>query len=201
MQFAMYLASLTGQTSIAGEQAQQLARLASASQYELIFEIISLGYRPTLSSRSLRDALERFGNYDPGAFKAGSGAASDARSTLQTRRQSNMAAVVASVVKSLNDAANSDAALSVQSFVNAFDDFARSTDLDSGEPVALGIRGYTKLEVLLRMAAETILPTWKAFVGASFNMLRADDYQALIEQAQHVLEAPSPTGVSSATDL
>ena len=166
-----WIGSLTASLSQGEAAANEIARMASDAGLEVEFDLVVFGYSHRIKAKMIKFAVASFSDFDPSNFASGGlladmsgGAASQATGS----QQSNMDAVIKSTVKSLNTIAQDNPVLGIQTFMDAFDDYAEAckTGRDIGAPVGMNVKPFTKMDVM-KLLAQKYLDPRKAGNAAS----------------------------------
>jgi len=159
-------ASFTGETSVNTQMASKLASNLSSSGAQIKFDLICMGYIPTIKSTLLKQSVQQFKDFDPGTFSVTNdpnmypdmdGVQNRVldQGQNQTTQQSNMGSVIRATVMSLSSLEDNDnQALDVTTFMNAFDDYAKNApgQKQTGVPIGMNVRMYAKSDVEYELA-------------------------------------------------
>jgi len=109
-----FLSGITGDTGLAIEMAQKAASALSSSGFDVRFDLVCLGYLPTIKSNTVQLAIKEFKDFDPAKFSVDNTQENYAdldalsnhllnKSKDQATKQSNMGSVIRSTLQSLSE--------------------------------------------------------------------------------------------------
>eukprot|EP01084_Bolivina_argentea_P266022 451091_1 len=161
---AASLAALTGETSIATQVAKKFALSSSSTGIDVKFDMVCQGYMPKLKSNIVQDSIKEFKNFSPESLNVArdDGLLTSLPSTQKLAEmnkshgtaQSNSGAMIKATIMGLEEAdANSYKVLDYNTFMNAFDDYAKNAGQikGAGIPIGMNIKTWTKKQVLNAM--------------------------------------------------
>lgn len=164
LQVSNYISSFTSSTSASASAASKLAASASQSDLDVRFDIMCMGYIPTLKSNQITQAIKEFGNFDPSTMGVTDLPQSDvdAAAKGQSSQQSSTGSIVKATLEGLQSKESSIKILDVETFMTAFDDYtnAAKTTEYMGVPVGLNVEEFTEMDVY-NLLAEKFLPGGK----------------------------------------
>eukprot|EP01113_Clastostelium_recurvatum_P006474 TRINITY_DN12924_c0_g2_i3.p1 TRINITY_DN12924_c0_g2~~TRINITY_DN12924_c0_g2_i3.p1 ORF type:complete len:529 (+),score=148.88 TRINITY_DN12924_c0_g2_i3:1380-2966(+) len=157
------------QTFSAGEATQfaaKMANLISQSGLQCKFDLVCLGYIPTIKSNNVAVAVKQFSNFDPATFQGNQNTTIAAgldgvQSTLlqegqsQNSKQSDMNAVINATIMGLAKTDDKDInVLDFNTFMTAFDDYVKNAPSKEGVgvPVGMNVRMYSKRDIIGELA-------------------------------------------------
>ena len=156
LRLSRYLDTLTGGTGFSQASASQIASMASEAGLDIQFDIVMIGYMPKIKSQIMKFAITSFADFDPSNFEAGSVTPdpTTASAQAQGKQQSNMGSVIKATVHSLNSVEQDNPVLGIQTFMDAFDDYADAcrNDPNIGAPVGMNVRQFAKMDVMKLLA-------------------------------------------------
>jgi len=164
VQYSCLFASITGDTSISAQMAKKAANSISSGGMDVKFDLICLGYLPTLKANSVQLAVESFKNFDPASFSAENDMAAVANmdsasqsliasNKSSTQQQSNMSSVIQATLMGLQQNETTYQILDYNTFLNAFDDYVKNaaTTEGVGIPIGMNLKPYTKRDVITEL--------------------------------------------------
>ena len=152
---------ITKRSSYAESAASEIAKMASDAGLDIQFDLVVVGYAPKIKSQTLKFAVSSFANFDPSAFDAGAIMTDASASALQQgAQQSGMDAVIHATVQSLNEVEQDNPVLGIQTFMDAFDDYAEACKSSQviGAPVGMNVKPFTKMDVMKLLAKKYLTP-------------------------------------------
>jgi len=147
-----FVDTATGGTSFTRDTATTIANMASSSGLDIQFDIVCMGYVPKLGSTDLQSAVSDMLKMDVSDQTASADGAKG-----QTQQQSNAQALIDGLVHSLNSVARTNPVLGVQTFMNAFNDYATAATEKPdgmGAPVGMNVKTYSKIDVLTALSSK-----------------------------------------------
>eukprot|EP01084_Bolivina_argentea_P126377 223779_1 len=172
VEFSSWLSSITGSTQLSTNSASKIANMLSTDEVDVKFDLQCLGYLPKLHSSNIEMAIQQFANFDPAKWHKET--ANVISSGLQipdsaaglkdnkelTVRQSNMGSVIESSIMALTKAESlvKTSVLDMETFMNAFDDYAaKAPDTDGiGVPVGMNVLSFNKTDVINLFAKQAL---------------------------------------------
>jgi len=151
---AQKMATHTGSTTIAIEEARKMAKLGSSSGLDVQIDLVSIGYIPVMKQNSIHFAIDQFKNFDPALFAVPSIVKDAATSTALAAIQSNMASVIDATISALDKIQGNEDLISSKSLMDAFVDFSEKAQAGKaiGAPIGMNVHEFTKLDVIGSLA-------------------------------------------------
>jgi len=156
--------SITGDTAIGAQMAKKAANSLSTGGMDVKFDLICLGYLPTLKANNVKIAIESFKSFDPALFSAETemsqvGNMDNVSKNLiasnksSSKQQSNMSTVIQATLMGLQQNETTYQVLDYNTFLNAFDDYVKNaaTTEGVGIPIGMNLKPYTKREVIAEL--------------------------------------------------
>lgn len=156
VQVSQWLASATGSTSASQAASRQIANSQSQSNLDVRFDIVSMGYIPTLKSSEITQAIKQFGEFDPSSMGVNSlpSSTAEASGAAQNAQQSNTGSIIDATIKGLKESTTTAKILDLDTFMNAFDDYtnaAKTTEF-IGVPVGLNVEQFDQMAIMNLLA-------------------------------------------------
>ena len=156
LKLGAWIGSMTGSRGAAENAANEIASMASDAGLDIVFDIVVVGYMPTVKSQIMKYAVTSFAKFDPTTFDAGQlmPSATTVASQAQNKRESDAKSVIKATVQSLNEVEQDNPVLGIQTFMDAFDDYAEACKSFEaiGAPVGMNVKQFTKMDVMKLLA-------------------------------------------------
>jgi len=145
---------------ISNEVADRISALGSAANFDLRFDMVTMGYIPTIKSNVLTQVIQQFKTFDPenmSVVKNGyqlNDLPPETRVILnanqeQVDKRKNMASVISATIAAVAKTDRPFRTLDANTFMIAFDDFVQGikTQKGVGAPVGLNLKVFSKYDV------------------------------------------------------